>query len=139
MDADNKRFKIADFGVATQVIGENTNTKRTETGTAWYMSPEVIKSEAYSYPIDIWAVGCILYELISGKRPYYTCKNKFAAMFAVANNETPLHKSDSKIKKKFKDEVLKDFLNKCWDSDPSKRGNASELLEHEFLSSTHVD
>jgi serine/threonine protein kinase len=57
MDITQKHFKIADFGVATEVIGKNSNTKRTETGTAWYMAPEVFKSEAYSYPIDIWAVG----------------------------------------------------------------------------------
>lgn len=57
MDKSHRRFKIADFGVATEVIGKNSNTKRTETGTAWYMAPEVIRSEPYSYPIDIWAVG----------------------------------------------------------------------------------
>lgn len=72
MDKSEIRYKIADFGVATEVIGKNSNTHRTNTGTPWYMAPEVIKNEAYSYSIDIWAVGCILYELISGKRPYYT-------------------------------------------------------------------
>lgn len=92
MDETHSRYKIADFGVATEVIGKNTNTKRTETGTAWYMAPEVIRGEPYSYPIDIWALGWILYELVSGKRPYYTCKNRFASMFATANNETPLQK-----------------------------------------------
>ena len=112
MDETEKRFKIADFGVATEVIGKNSNTKRTETGTAWYMAPEVIKSEPYSYPIDIWAVGCILYELVSGKRPYYTCKNKFASMFSTANNQTPLEKSDKKVRLKFKDKNLLDFLDK---------------------------
>ena len=72
MDESKKRFKIADFGVATEVIGKNSNTKRTETGTAWYMAPEVIRSEPYSYPIDIWSLGCIVFELVCGKRPYYT-------------------------------------------------------------------
>lgn len=43
MDENRKIFKIADFGVATSVIFKHTNTKRTETGTAWYMAPEVIK------------------------------------------------------------------------------------------------
>jgi mitogen-activated protein kinase kinase len=57
MDETHSRYKIADFGVATEVIGKNTNTKRTETGTAWYMAPEVIRGEPYSYPIDIWALG----------------------------------------------------------------------------------
>lgn len=57
MDKENKIFKIADFGVATEIIGKNSNDKRTNTGTAWYMSPEVIKNEPYSFPIDIWAVG----------------------------------------------------------------------------------
>ena len=133
MNEEHKHFKIADFGVATKVIGENSNTKRTETGTAWYMAPEVIKNEKYSYPIDIWAVGCILYELLSGKRPYYTSKNKFASMFSTANNQTPLEKSDDKIRKKFKDKALRDFLDKCWHAEPGKRAKASELLEHEFL------
>lgn len=57
MDEENKNFKIADFGVSTEVIGKNSNANRTNTGTAWYMAPEVIKNEPYSYPIDIWAVG----------------------------------------------------------------------------------
>lgn len=60
-------------------------------------------------------------------------------MFSTANNETPLQKSDRKIKQKFKDEDLVDFLEKCWDSDPSKRATASELLEHSFLTKPHVE
>lgn len=57
MDEERKRYKIADFGVATSVIGKHTNTRRTEAGTAWYMAPEVIKNDPCSYPVDIWAVG----------------------------------------------------------------------------------
>ena len=133
MDSERKRIKIADFGVAVSVIGQHTNTKRTETGTAWYMAPEVIQNEPWSYPIDIYAVGCILYELISGKRPFYACLSKFAAMFAAGNNETPLDKSDRKVKKKFKDPNLLDFLDKCWDPNPNNRATAGELLSHPYL------
>ncbi|CAI2359934.1 unnamed protein product [Moneuplotes crassus] len=133
MDKSETRFKIADFGVATEVMGKNSNTHRTNTGTPWYMAPEVIKNEPYKYPIDIWAVGCILYELVSGKRPYYTCQNKFSSMYMIGNNHTPLEKSDHKVRQKFKDKEITDFLKKCWDPDPSKRAKAGELLEHPFL------
>ena len=133
MDEWSKHFKIADFGVATEVIGKKSNENRTNTGTAWYMAPEVIKNIPYSYPIDIWALGWILFELISGKRPYYTKENRFSWMFSIGNYETPLQWSDHKVRKRFKDENLADFLKKCWDPEPSERGSAEELLEHPFL------
>mmetsp|Transcript_27826 Transcript_27826/g.24621 ORF Transcript_27826/g.24621 Transcript_27826/m.24621 type:complete len:138 (+) Transcript_27826:578-991(+) len=137
MDKKFSKFLIADFGVATKVIGKNSNTNRTNTGTAWYMAPEVIKNDPYSYPVDIWALGCILFELISGKRPYYTCQNKFSSMYMIGNNQTPLEKSDHKVRQRFKDKTLTDFLSKCWDPEPSKRENAEELLKHPFLKDTN--
>lgn len=54
-------------------------------------------------------------------------------MYATANNETPLDKSDRKIHKKFTDKDLLDFLNKCWDPNPESRATAAELLKHPYL------
>lgn len=60
-------------------------------------------------------------------------------MFATANHETPLDKSERNIRKKFKDPLLLDFLNKCWEPNPDSRATASELLDHQFLIDTKDD
>ena len=41
----------------------------TRTGTPYYMAPEVIKREGHSYGADLWALGMLLYEMISGVHP----------------------------------------------------------------------
>ena len=39
-------------------------------GTPYYVSPELVNEEKYSYKSDVWAIGCILYELCYLKRAY---------------------------------------------------------------------
>ncbi|MGH9335577.1 MAG: protein kinase domain-containing protein, partial [Vicinamibacteria bacterium] len=62
--------KILDFGIA---LGEGSTIK-TKTGlvmgTPNYMAPEQISSEVVDHRADMWAVGVILFELLSGKRPF---------------------------------------------------------------------
>lgn len=64
------QVKLGDFGVSK--IVENTNAGTlTMAGTPLYMSPEMIKGEnKYSFPTDIWSLGCILYEMCSLKKAY---------------------------------------------------------------------
>tara|TARA_Y100000741_G_C18257167_1_gene559399 strand:+ start:1539 stop:2507 length:969 start_codon:yes stop_codon:yes gene_type:complete len=68
---------ICDFNLAI----DNTvliDYKDTNVSTLWYRAPEIYLDMKYSYEIDIWAFGCILYELISGKalfRPKCTNNN----------------------------------------------------------------
>ena len=64
-------FKIADFGISTEVIEQMSTCKRSVAGTPWYMAPEVILGQPYSFGVDIWSLGCVLYELVCGKKPYY--------------------------------------------------------------------
>ena len=60
---------IADFGLATlKIEGKVLNRKR---GTLCYMSPEIIKSKIYGDCIDKWAFGCIIYEMLVGKSPFF--------------------------------------------------------------------
>ena len=55
--------KIGDFGIA-KVLMNTMQKAKTVVGTPYYLSPEVVQSNAYSYSTDIWSMGVILYEMV---------------------------------------------------------------------------
>ena len=59
--------KICDFGWAA--LAKDTN-RTTFCGTADYLAPEIAKHEDYSKEVDVWAVGVLLYEMLTGKAPF---------------------------------------------------------------------
>ena len=60
------KVKIGDFGICKQ-LDSNSEYANTHVGTKKYMAPEVIKGESYNKKVDIWAFGCIIYELFTLK------------------------------------------------------------------------
>lgn len=54
---------VADFGISRIVDPSKGNSLRTRIGSPGYMSPEVIKGEAYGSPVDVWSIGVIAYLL----------------------------------------------------------------------------
>jgi hypothetical protein len=67
-------IKILDFGIARQTGGENTDPNLTQAGvvlgTPSYLSPELLQGGKVDHRADMWAVGVILYEIVSGRRPF---------------------------------------------------------------------
>ncbi|GMH98312.1 hypothetical protein TL16_g13400, partial [Triparma laevis f. inornata] len=58
------------FGLA-KVLDSDEDVVKTEVGTTYYISPEIISNKGYSYPTDVWSLGCVLYELVTLSLPYY--------------------------------------------------------------------
>lgn len=54
--------KLGDFGIA-KVLNSETEMARTVIGTPYYLSPELCEDQPYNQKSDIWALGCVLYEL----------------------------------------------------------------------------
>ena len=62
-------LKIGDFGIA-KVQESPEELARTRIGTPYYLSPEICMGRGYNSKSDIWALGCVLYEMCSRKHAF---------------------------------------------------------------------
>uniref|UniRef100_A0AC34F3N5 Protein kinase domain-containing protein n=1 Tax=Panagrolaimus sp. ES5 TaxID=591445 RepID=A0AC34F3N5_9BILA len=76
------QVKIGDLGLSHH-FEDGTSTEDSFIGTVYYMSPERMNREEYSFPADIWSLGCLLYEICTFQSPFsgerknlYSLKNK---------------------------------------------------------------
>ncbi len=118
------RVKISDFGVSAYVSGAEV-TKRSCVGTPWYLAPEVVKVQPYSYSADIWSLGSVVYAMVMGKKPYDNLA-PIPALFKIAKEGPP--ELDSTLSR-----GCSNLIGMCWNTDPTKRPSASTALKHPWL------
>jgi eukaryotic-like serine/threonine-protein kinase len=92
------RVKILDFGLAKLSAAEKPSTENATAtqvtdpgavvGTAAYMSPEQIRAQAVDHRSDIFSLGCVLYEMLTGKRPFHG-DTAADTMSAILRQEPP--------------------------------------------------
>ncbi|XP_045862821.1 mitogen-activated protein kinase kinase kinase 4 isoform X5 [Meles meles] len=125
-------IKLGDFGCSVK-LKNNAQTMPGEVnstlGTAAYMAPEVItraKGEGHGRAADIWSLGCVVIEMVTGKRPWHEYEHNFQIMYKVGMGHKP------PIPERLSPEG-KDFLSHCLEGEPRMRWTASQLLDHSFV------
>jgi len=124
----NGSVKVGDLGLSTKVES-GSKSKFTLAGSRYWMAPEILRGSGYGLPVDIWSLGCVLTEMVTGTPPYYRYPPLKAIFYLSTKGRDPL-KSD--IEKKLSTE-LKKFLDKCLVFNPDKRATVSSLLETDFI------
>jgi hypothetical protein len=95
MITEDGTAKILDFGIARSA-GETITRAGATIGTVAYMSPEQTTGAGADAPSDVWAVGVVLYEMLSGRRPFRG-DNDSAIIHAIRNDApSPLHDAHSR-------------------------------------------
>ena len=100
-------------------------------GTCNWMAPEVLKGEPYSGMCDIWSIGCVVIEMLTGQIPWKSFENTLAGMYNImTSTKTPL--DFMKNKKELSNDCI-DFLSKCLDRNADNRWTANKLLKHPWI------
>ncbi|EEB08241.1 STE/STE11 protein kinase [Schizosaccharomyces japonicus yFS275] len=131
----NGIIKYSDFGTA-KVVGQGESASRDTSqddrttlnslvGTPMYMSPEIILGTESGRlgAMDIWGLGCVVLEMVTGMRPWVNMDNEWAIMYHVAAMHKPTMPSPELLS-----DAGRNFLERCFERDAFKRATAAELL-----------
>ena len=97
------------------------------------MAPEIARRSGHSYSADIWSVGCVMIEMLTGNAPWSTVSRSVKEILQlIVSGQTPPTPSGIS-------ETCKNFIDQCLKEDFCQRPTAKELLKHEFLQDRNLD
>eukprot|EP01029_Cantina_marsupialis_P022714 TRINITY_DN555_c0_g1_i2.p1 TRINITY_DN555_c0_g1~~TRINITY_DN555_c0_g1_i2.p1 ORF type:complete len:471 (-),score=107.58 TRINITY_DN555_c0_g1_i2:860-2272(-) len=121
---NNMMVKVGDFGLA-RPLEHSLAMAKTQAGTCLYFSPEVCKGEKYNHKSDIWALGVILYELLTLQVPFYASDEDSIFRAIVEQDPKPLSEIYSL--------ELRSLVTSLLSKDFRKRPSIDELLNETLL------
>ncbi len=127
--ADRDVAKILDFGVAARTIGHATTGVPTLAGTLPYMAPEVLRGESPDTRADVWALGVMLYELLTGRRPFVGPTDASVLYAILEQQPAPLERFDGAAIPAPIAQLITDLLQKAPSSRPADGSAVLARLE----------
>ncbi|KAJ7582664.1 ste11-like protein [Mycena floridula] len=127
---DNKGgVKISDFGISKKVdmnllTGQRAHRPSLQ-GSVFWMAPEVVKQVGHTFKADIWSVGCLVVEMLTGEHPWAQL-TQMQAIFKIGSSAKPAIPSDTSTE-------AQEFLTLTFELDHEARPSASELLKNAWI------
>lgn len=137
---DQMHIKITDFGTAKLLMSEPREAKPPEemdnmrnedgqraasfVGTAEYVSPELLTNKSVGKPSDLWAFGCIIYQLLAG-RPPFKGGSEYLTFQRIVSLEYEFPEGFPA--------AARDLVERCLVLDPARRLTIEHIKNHEFF------
>jgi serine/threonine-protein kinase len=122
---ETKDIKVTDFGIARITTSLKTKTGMV-LGTPFYMSPEQVAGKKVDGRSDIFSLGVVLFEMLTGKKPFDS-DDLTSLMYKIAREQHPAARSiNPRIP-----QIVEKIIDKAMEKDPEKRyQKAGQMAEH---------
>ncbi|XP_062254090.1 serine/threonine-protein kinase Nek9 isoform X2 [Platichthys flesus] len=120
-------IKLGDYGLAKKLDSEFSMAE-TCVGTPYYMSPELCQGSKYNFKSDIWAMGCVIFEVLTLTRTFDATNPLNLCVKIVQGNWTMDVNSDV-----YSSALIK-MVYECLDQDPAGRPTSEQILDQPFIS-----
>lgn len=118
------RLRVGDFGIS-KVLDNTGAFARTAIGTPYYLSPEICQEKPYSFGSDVWALGCVLYEMVALRVPF-DAQNIQALVQKITRGPLP------QVPALYTTEMRQ----LCWDllhRDQTQRPTATDIIQRRYV------
>ena len=110
---------ISDLGISKSSMDNDDNEIY---GVISYMAPEILQRKEYTIASDIYSFGMIMWELITGRMPFWDQNNDIELIIKICKNfRPPIIKNTPK--------GYIELMQECWNSDPNKRPTAFDIVK----------
>ncbi|KAM3939157.1 serine/threonine-protein kinase Nek1 [Leptodactylus fuscus] len=117
-------IQLGDFGIA-RVLNSTIELARTCIGTPYYLSPEICENRPYNNKSDIWALGCVLYEMCTLKHAFEAGNMKNLVLKIIRGSYPPVSVHYSYD--------LRNLLSMLFKRNPRDRPSVNSILEKSFI------
>ncbi|XP_072784497.1 serine/threonine-protein kinase Nek1 isoform X10 [Taeniopygia guttata] len=117
-------IQLGDFGIA-RVLNSTAELARTCIGTPYYLSPEICQNKPYNNKSDIWALGCVLYEMCTLKHAFEAGNMKNLVLKIISGPFPPVSMHYSYD--------LRNLLSQLFKRNPRNRPSVNSILEKTFI------
>ena len=119
IEKDNVIPKLGDFGISISYKDEDLMNDPEQVGTMHYMAPEVVSGDKFNYKIDLYSLGCVIYNMVFPSEYYY---DKLVEDVKIGKDDILFYGEDLS-------NLLKDLL----ETNPEKRISMEDFINHPFF------